>query len=118
MSVSNVFAAAALGAALGTPDTTIYYLGLTAGGVELDAEAYVRQPVTFSATSGRQRTNTALVTFPAAGAGGWGSVDGWALFVDDSTPSSYLSQGTFTSPVGVPEGMLVKFAAGSITVSA
>jgi hypothetical protein len=117
VAVSTAFAAAAITAALGAPGA-VYYLGLTVAGVEVVGAGYARQPVGFGAVSGRQRTNLGAITFPAAGAGGWGAPDGWALFVDASTSSSYLSQGTFTGSVAIPEGMIAKFAAGSITVSA
>jgi hypothetical protein len=50
------------------------------GLVEVSGVNYARQSLTFSAASARANASNAVDTFPAAGAGGWGTVIGLALY--------------------------------------
>lgn len=68
-----------------TPPTTIYVALFTVaptvsgGGTEVSGGGYVRQPVTFSAPSNGQTSNTLDVTFPLATAA-WGTVVAFGLY--------------------------------------
>jgi hypothetical protein len=84
------------------------------GGVEVSGGAYARQSVTFSAPSGGQVANNALVQFPTATAD-WGTVLGMGLF-DALTGGNLLYYGTLTASKIVGIGDQLAFAASALTV--
>lgn len=105
-----------------TSPTTIYVALFTTmpiddgtGGVEVSGGSYARQSVTFSAASGGQSVNNALVSFLTATAS-WGTVLGVGLY-DASTGGNLLYYGTLTASKTVGIGDTLSFAASALTVS-
>ena len=68
------------------------------GGTEVSGVSYARQAISFGAAATRANASSAVETFPAAGAGGWGTVIGvgrWdALTSGNLIESAMLSTGS------------------------
>lgn len=104
-----------------TSPTTIYVGLFTTmpsddgtGGVEVSGGSYARQSVTFSAPSGGQVANSALVSFPTATAS-WGTILGMGLF-DAPSGGNLLYYGTLTASKSVGTGDTLSFASSALTV--
>lgn len=84
-------------------------------GQEVTGTGYIRATGSFSvATTGA--LSSALITFPDAGAGGWGVLTAFGIF-DDPTAGNELCWNTLTAPVEVAAGDTVRFASGSLTIT-
>jgi hypothetical protein len=84
------------------------------GGAEVSGGGYARQPITFGAPSGGAISNTAAVTFTAAGAA-FGTIVAFAIF-DAASGGNMLAWGPITSAV-VGDGDSITFAIGDIDVT-
>jgi len=90
--------------------------GETASWTEVSGTNYARTAVTFGAASGGTATNSADVEFPAAGAGGWGTVIG--IFISDaSTGGNALFFGSLSASKQVDEADIFTIVAGNLSVS-
>jgi len=85
------------------------------GGTEVSGGAYARQAITFSAAAAGTTNNSAVVTFPTATAN-WGTITHFALF-DASTAGNMLMWSALTTSRVVNTNDIVKFSAGSLTVT-
>jgi len=85
-----------------------------------DAGSYARVNITtatWSAASGGDKTNEAVITFPAA-TGAWGTVTHWAIL--DSTThgaGNIVWHGALTAPKVVASGDTPRFPIGDATLS-
>jgi len=90
-----------------------------------NANAYARTAITFGAAASRRVTQSAIVTFPQASGGGWGTVTHWAI-VDNSGHGlgNVLAHGAFVASKTVNDGntpsipnaeIYVEFSAGEIS---
>jgi hypothetical protein len=91
-------------------------------GTEVSGTAYARQGITkasgsWAAPTGNPAaiTNAAAVTFPAAGAGGWGTVTHVAIW-DASTAGNLLFSGALTASKAVAQDDVVQFAIGQLAL--
>lgn len=90
--------------------------GETGSWTEVSGANYARTAVTFGAASGGTATNSADVEFPAAGAGGWGTVVG--IFISDaSTGGNPLFYGSLSASKAVDEADIFTIVAGNLSVS-
>lgn len=87
--------------------------GETGAGTEISGTGYARTGVTFGAASAGSATNSANVTFPTAGAGGWGSVTHAGVF--DGT--SMLFYGILTIAKVVSESDTFQINSGQLTIT-
>jgi hypothetical protein len=85
------------------------------GGTEVSGVSYARQSVTFGAPSDGITTNSVKITFPAAGAGGWGIVTHGAIF-DAVSSGNMLYHGPFNEETIVPQGRTVEIPVNDLTV--
>lgn len=95
--------------------------GNTDAGVttEVSGTAYARVLVggaAWNAAASRAIDNNATITFPTAGAGGWGTPDTWAVF-DAATVGNQLFYGDITTPKLISDGQTPSFAATTINCS-
>lgn len=90
--------------------------GETASWTEVSGTDYARTAVNFGAASGGTATNSADVEFPAAGAGGWGTVIG-CFITDASTSGNALFYGSFSASKAVGEADILTIVAGNLSVS-
>ena len=111
--------------ALGTTSWTMpsqLYLALytaapsdTGGGTEVSGNAYARQAVDFSASSGGTTSNSATVTFPTA-TGSWGTITHMGLF-DASTAGNFIAWAPLAASKTVGSGDAIEFLTGEIDVT-
>ena len=101
---------------------TAWYLALytaapsdAGGGTEVSTGGYARQAITFSAASGGATSNTADVSFTAAGAD-YGTVTHVGVF-DASTAGNLLWHGAMTASKTVQDGDTITFATGNIDLT-
>lgn len=101
---------------------TAWYLALytaapsdAGGGTEVSTGGYTRQAITFSAASGGTTSNTADVSFTAAGAD-YGTVTHVGVF-DASTAGNLLWHGAMTASKTVQDGDTITFATGNIDLT-
>jgi len=111
-----------------TPASTIYLALCTADPTDagtgaamnecVDANAYARTAITFSAAASRVVDQAAIVTFPQASGGGWGDVTHWAI-VDSGTHGAgdMLAHGAFAATKTVNDGNTPSVAASEIDVT-
>lgn len=85
-------------------------------GVEVTGTSYARTAVTIGAPLNGAASNSSPCTFPTAGVGGWGLVNGVAIF-DDPTAGNMLYFGDLAAPKTVDEGDTVSFAPSALTVN-
>lgn len=85
-------------------------------GTEVTGTSYARVVVTIGAPTDGAAANSAPCTFPAAGAGGWGVVNGVAIF-DDPTAGNMLYFGDLAAPKTVDAADTVSFATSALTVN-
>jgi hypothetical protein len=88
----------------------------TTPGTEVSGTAYARVPVTFGAPSGGVVTTSSPVSFPTAGAGGWGTVNGCGIF-DQASGGQLYYFGDLTASKTVDAGDTVTFATGALSVT-
>lgn len=74
-----------------------------AGGTELSGNGYTRQSVTFTAPSGGQVTNSAVVTFGPCTGTAWGTVTHFAVY-DAAASGNRLFHGALSSPRTIAVG--------------
>ena len=101
---------------------TAWYLALytaapsdAGGGTEVSTGGYTRQAITFSAASGGATSNTADVSFTAAGAD-YGTVTHVGVF-DASTAGNLLWHGAMTASKTVEDGDTITFAIGNVDLT-
>jgi hypothetical protein len=82
-------------------------------GSEVVGNGYARQAITFGAHVGGVGSNNAIVTFPVATPGAWGTVGWWALMDAVSGGNGFI-HGAFTTALSVPAGAQVAIAVGDI----
>ncbi|MEM1667176.1 MAG: hypothetical protein QXM53_00775 [Thermofilaceae archaeon] len=105
-----------------TPPTTVYMALYTSNpgdddsGSEVSGNGYQRQPVTFSAPSGRRIVNSNQVEFPEA-TGPWGTITHFGLR-DAQTGGNLLFYGELTASVTISAGQQLIFKQGDIIVEA
>lgn len=96
--------------------TATPFVGLfLAGDIEVSGVNYVRTAVTFSAAVTGATSNSAPVSFAAAGAGGWGTIHAIKIF--DALAGTALYEGTLLADKAVDEGDTVSFAALALQVT-
>jgi hypothetical protein len=104
-----------------TPPSTIYVALFTtmptrsSAGTEVSGSAYARQSVALSAASSGLTDNTALITFPTASGGNWGTILGIGI-MDASTAGNLLWFGTLTASRVVNDGTTFTIAASDIDI--
>jgi hypothetical protein len=84
-------------------------------GTEAAGTGYARQAITFGTSSSRIISNTAKITFPAAGAGGWGTVTHVAL-KDAATLGNLLKFKALGASLVVNEGVVVEVPIGDLDI--
>jgi len=82
---------------------------------EVSGTNYARQTVSFSVT-GNQAENSADVTFPAAGTGGYGEVTHVAV-LDSLTAGNVLFWGRVTTPKTIEENDTFVISTNNLTIS-
>ncbi len=101
------------------------YLGIGTGNTdagittEVSGTAYARVAVAgaaWNAAAARSIDNNATITFPTAGAGGWGTPDSWGVY-DASSGGNQLFYGDITTPKLISDGQTPSFAATTINCS-
>lgn len=89
---------------------------------EVSGTDYARVAVTNDATSwsrtGNEISNDNALTFPTAGAGGWGTVTYFGIVQSSSGAGNILFSGQLTASKAVAEGDTFSFPAGDLTVTA
>lgn len=85
-------------------------------GTEVSGTNYARTAVTFGAASSASASNSADVTFPAAGAGGYGTVTHIGIH-DASSAGNLLFHGAVTTSKTIDEGDTFQISSGNLTVS-
>lgn len=106
------------------PSPGTVYVGLftatpgdAGGGTEVSGVNYARQSVAFDDPAGTGVTaNTAEVAFPVAGAGGWGTIDSFAVF-DAVSAGNMLYWGAISPSKTINENDQAKYAAGSLDIT-
>lgn len=83
---------------------------------EVSGTNYARTAVSFDAASGGSASNTADVTFPAAGAGGFGTVTHIGIY-DASSAGNLMFYGSLAASKSVSESDIFQITAGNLTVS-
>lgn len=112
---------------LGTTTMTLpsVYLALGTGNTdagittEVSGTNYARVAVAgtaWNAASARAIDNNATITFPQAGAGGWGTPDTWGVY-DAASAGNCLFYGDITTPKLISSGQTPSFAANTINCS-
>ena len=104
---------------------TAWYVGLftaapsdSGGGTEVSGANYARQTVAFtvSATSGTTTAkNSATVTFPSAGVGGWGTITHIAVF-DAVSSGNMLFWGAVTASKQIDSGDTFQITANNLSI--
>ena len=90
--------------------------GETQSWTEVSGTNYARTAVTFGVASGGTATNSGDVEFPAAGAGGFGTVIG--LFISDaSSAGNALFFGSLSASRAVDEADIFTIVAGNLSIS-
>lgn len=128
--LENEIADHLFGAATYTAPATLYFAlwtaalddtstGATAG--ECSGTNYARVAVTnnatnFPAASGGAKSNGTAITFPTAGAGGWGTATHWAV-LDAASSGNILVHGALTVSRTIGEGQTPDFAIGDFDLS-
>ena len=108
-----------LGTGAYTAPTNVYLALFTAapsdsgGGTEVTGNAYAREQTTFGAASNGVASNTAALSFTAAG-GNWGTVTHVAV-MDALTAGNMLVQRAITTQRTVNDGETLEFAIGAVT---
>lgn len=101
---------------------TAWYLALytndpgeAASGTEVSGTNYARQSIAFT-VSGNTASNSATVTFPAAGSGGWGTISHVAIY-DASTSGNLLFKGAVTTSKQIDQGDTFQVSSSALTIS-
>ena len=107
-----------------TQPTTLYvglYTAITDGEAgswtEVSGTNYARTAVTFGAASSGTASNSADVEFPAAGAGGWGTVIGMFITPDSTGGTTPYFYGSLSASRAVDQADILTFVAGNISIS-
>lgn len=105
-----------------TSPTTVYVGLYTAapsdagGGTEVSGTNYARQSIAFDAPSPAGETqNTSIVTFPVAGAGGWGTVTHFGIF-DAVSAGNLLYWAALDASKAIAENDQANYPIGSLEV--
>lgn len=85
-------------------------------GTEVSGTNYARVAVTFGAASSASASNSADVTFAAAGSGGFGTVTHIGIH-DASSAGNLLFHGAVTTSKTIDEGDTFQISSGNLTVS-
>jgi hypothetical protein len=90
-------------------------------GTEVSGTGYVRVEFSNSSTTwctaaAGSITNKAEIQFATAGAAGWGTVVGWAMFTSSNSGNMYY-WGSLTTTKTVNSGDTAKFATGDIDIT-
>ena len=85
-------------------------------GTEVSGTNYARTAVAFNAASTGSATNNGDVTFPAAGAGGWGVVSHIGVH-DASSAGNLLFYGALTASRTVSEADIFQISDTQLTIS-
>ena len=83
-------------------------------GTEVSGTSYARQAVTFT-VSGDTASNSATVTFPAAGSN-WGTI-GWVGVYDNSTGGNLLFHGAVTTAKAIDTGDTFQITSGNLDIT-
>ena len=83
---------------------------------EVSGTGYVRKLVTFSTPAGGVTSNDSLITFPAAGSGGWGTVSYFGI-LDESTSGNMLYHGPLDDSRAILEDDVLSITATSLSIS-
>lgn len=110
-----------LGTGAYTRPTIYIALGTAADDTGLTTEVsgtdYARVAhASWTSAASRVTSNSGTVTFPAAGAGGWGSPSYWAIY-DASTAGNCLAVGSISPVSAVNASDVVSFASGALQVA-
>ena len=84
----------------------------TTAGTECSGTDYARQPITFGGAASGSIANNNAPDFGAAGAGGWGTANGWCIF-DAVSGGNQITFDDWT-PFTVNAGDSVEIDAGDI----
>ena len=105
------------------PTTGTVYVGLftsaptpSTSGTECSGTGYARAAVTFGAAALGVSLNSGLVTFPTAGAGGWGLVVAAGIF-DDAAAGNLLYFGNLGASKTIDAGDTASFAISALSVT-
>lgn len=92
--------------------------GEAGGGTEVSGTGYARVAATgkFGAASGGSASNSAKITFPSPGAGGWGNATHWGIF-DAAAAGNLLRYEALTIAKTINEGDVVEFDVGALVCS-
>ena len=90
-------------------------------GTEVSGTGYTRAKFsnstsTWSVAAAGAIENIAEISFPSAGAGGWGTVTGFAMFTSSNSGNAYY-WASLTSSKAVGSGDTAKFATGDIDIT-
>lgn len=107
--------------AWGSPATVYLALYITDptdadSGTEVSGVNYARQTITFGTISGGVVSNSGAITFPTAGAGGWGTV-GWVGIRDAASGGNLLLHSPLDDSKTVNEDDTFKINDGDLTVT-
>jgi hypothetical protein len=82
------------------------------------SNGYARTEITFGVAASRVVDQDAIVTFPQATGGGWGTVSHWAICDGDvEGAGNMLAHGAFTASKTINEGNTPSVASGEIDVT-
>jgi hypothetical protein len=84
-------------------------------GTEASGTDYARQAITFGTSSSRIISNTAKITYPAAGAGGWGTVTHVAI-KDAATLGNLMMFKALGASLIINAGVIVEVPIGDLDV--
>jgi hypothetical protein len=92
-----------------------------AGGAEAAGTYYARVATTpaghWAVATGASIANSAAITFPTAGIGGWGTVDYVAIFDYNGGSPIFLGRGSLASSQIIVEGNTPRYGIGALTVT-
>lgn len=84
-------------------------------GTEVSGTNYTRKAITFSVSTDTA-SNSATVTFDAAGSGGWGTVTHVGVY-DASSAGNLLFHGAVTTSKTIDEGDTFQVSSGNLTIT-
>lgn len=101
---------------------TAWYLALftsdptdAGSGTEVSGTNYTRKAVAFSVSSDTA-SNSATITFDAAGSGGWGTITHVGVY-DASTSGNLLFHGAVTTSKTIDAGDTFQVSSGNLTIT-
>ena len=127
MSATNTFENSLLAHALGIAPLTMpsaNYLALLTSdpgeagdtATEVAGLAYARQPVTFTAPVSGQSSNAAIVNFPFASGGSWGTITHWAI-MSSAMGGEMRIKGALATPRTIADGDQLVIQTAALAVS-